>query len=72
MTDTPTDVQRMTHALAMLGWSQGDLARKLGVTQKQVSSWKTGKSPVPPYALAYLDLCVVWDSACQKYPGLLS
>lgn len=66
-----TDLDRMRQALALLGWNQSDLARKLGMTAKQVSSWMTEKAPVPPYVLAFLDLSVVWDEARQKYPGLL-
>ena len=67
----PTDLDRMRQALALLGWNQSDLARKLGMTAKQVSAWMTGKAPVPSYVLAFLDLSVVWDEARQKYPGLL-
>ena len=71
MTEPTTDLERMRQALALLGWNQSDLARKLGMTAKQVSSWATGKTPVPSYVLAFLDLSVVWDEARQKYPGLL-
>lgn len=37
----------MRIARERMGWTQGDLARRVGVHQKTVSSWETGNAPVP-------------------------
>ncbi|WP_020227122.1 DNA-binding transcriptional regulator [Acidovorax sp. MR-S7] len=41
-------------ALKEIGWSQGRLARELGVNPVTVSRWATGQLEVPRYAVAYL------------------
>lgn len=45
--------------LSELGWSGAELARRLGVSYKTVSNWRTS-GRVPEYALAYLRL-KVWQ-----------
>lgn len=45
-------------ALKALGWSWGELARRLGLHRNAVSKWRTGKVAVPGYAAAYLNLAL--------------
>ena len=44
--------------LKALGWSQRDLASRLGVTQSSVSRWCTGSLELPQYAAAYLEVVI--------------
>lgn len=48
----------LKHSLKTLGWSQTRLAEVLGVTNKTVSEWATGKTAVPKHVDAYLDLAL--------------
>lgn len=41
-------------ALSDLGWSQKDLASRLGCDQDTVSRWSTGKTPVPAHVAEYM------------------
>ena len=45
-----------------LGWSQGELASRLGLNRNTVSRWKQ-EDEVPKYASAYLELALVIHSA---------
>lgn len=45
-------------ALLTLGWSRGELARRLGIHRNTVSAWSTGKAPIPGPVAAYLDLAI--------------
>lgn len=47
--------------LARLGWSRGELARRLDLHPNTVSRW----SIVPGYALAYLRLAVMVVAAAE-------
>lgn len=51
-------IRELDAALKELGWRGADLARKLDVHPNAVSKWRTGKSPVPGYAAAYLKLAL--------------
>lgn len=42
--------------LAEINMTQTELGRRLGKSEKQVSFWASGRSPVPVYALAFLRL----------------
>ncbi len=55
----------LTTALQDLGWYGKDLARRLGTSAGAVSSWRTGRRPVPGYALAYLALSVKLVNALE-------
>ncbi len=55
----------LTDALRALGWYVIDLARRLGTSAGAVSSWRTGRRPVPGYALAYLALAVKLTNALE-------
>jgi len=48
---TPRELQA---ALSGLGWSSGELARRLGVHPNSVSGWKGVKRDIPPYVPEYL------------------
>ncbi len=41
------------------------MARRLGTSPITVSSWRTGRRPVPGYALAYLALAVKVTGALE-------
>ncbi|KPD18016.1 hypothetical protein ADM96_15670 [Burkholderia sp. ST111] len=43
--------------LKQLGWTQRELARRLGVTPQTVSGWITRPDTVPRYASEYLRVC---------------
>ncbi len=59
MPSSPSERRRfLTDALRALGWYGKDLASRLGTSAGAVSSWRTGRRPVPGYALAYLALAV--------------
>ena len=45
----------MKRRLERIGWSQAELARRLGVTPAVVTRW-VNEDRVPEYAIAYLDL----------------
>jgi len=40
--------------LAALGWTQGDLSRRLAVHRSTVNEWCQGKRPIPGYVLEYM------------------
>ena len=42
--------------LGILGWSQAELGRRIGVSKTSVSSWSVGRHPVPKVVLLYLEL----------------
>ena len=46
--------------LRILGWSQNELARRLGLHVNTVSRWglSTARSEIPRYAVAYVDLAL--------------
>ena len=46
----------LDRALADLGWSQNDLARRIGVHRNSVSAWARGSAKLPGPVRAYLDL----------------
>lgn len=45
-----------------LGWSQGEIAARLGLNRNTVSRWKQDDE-VPKYASAYLELALLIRSA---------
>ncbi len=66
MPSSPSERRRLlTDALRVLGWYGKDLARRLGTSAGAVSSWRTGRRPVPGYCLAYLALAVKVMSALE-------
>ncbi len=66
MPSSPSERRRLlTTGLQALGWYGKDLARRLGTSAGAVSSWRTGRRPVPGYALAYLALAVKLTSALE-------
>ncbi len=55
----------LTTALRVLGWHGKTLAGRLGLSPITVSSWRTGRRPVPGYALAYLELALGITAALE-------
>lgn len=43
-------------ALDRIGWTGGELARRIGVSRNTVSGWTTGKHPIPKLLVEYLAL----------------
>lgn len=52
--------------LKSIGWSQGELSRKLGVGQDTVSRWVTGKCEVPGYAIEYMRVVKILKNAAAE------
>lgn len=50
--------KELNTAISTLGWNGSQTARRLGVTQKAVSNWRTGKRPVPEPVACLLRLRV--------------
>ena len=48
--------------LAGLGWSKGELSRRLGIHRNTISRWKV----IPGYVEAYLDLAVEYEAYRAK------
>ncbi len=46
--------QEFSEALAVLGWKQSDLARRLDLDKNTPSRWANGKTPVPGWAAEYM------------------
>ena len=65
MTDNNERRRVLTDALRALGWYGKDVSRRLGTSPITVSSWRTGRRPVPGYALAYLALAVKLANALE-------
>ena len=66
MPSSPNERRRLlTTGLRALGWYGKDLAHRLGTSPVTVSSWRTGRRPVPGYALAYLALAVKVTGALE-------
>jgi hypothetical protein len=42
--------------LEALGWTAGDLARRLNIGDRPATRWLSGKNPTPPNILAWLRL----------------
>ena len=51
----PSEVHRLLDLLRAIGWNQAKLARKLDIDPNTVSRWITGRTPVPHFALEYLE-----------------
>jgi transcriptional regulator with XRE-family HTH domain len=53
----------LTFALAVIGWSQRELARRLGVTESRVRRWARGTMPVPEAVADWLRRAAEWHIA---------
>ena len=56
--DTQLPWERVEAALDELGWSQAELARRLGLEAHAVTRWKQ-RDRAPGYAIAYLDMVLI-------------
>ena len=66
MPSSPSARRRfLIDTLRALGWYGKDLARRLGTSPVTVSSWRTGRRPVPGYCIAYLALAVKLTNALE-------
>lgn len=45
--------------LKRLGWTGAKFGRRVGVSARQVSKWRTGKVPVPEYAATVMRLLLL-------------
>ena len=50
--------QELKNALRSLGWTQKDLAGKIGVHKNTVSLWAKGQREMPGPAVAYVKLAL--------------
>lgn len=57
-------IQELELALNALGWRGSDLARRLSIHSNSVSSWRTGRRPVPGYVREYLRVMLLLREAC--------
>lgn len=53
-----------TH-LAAMGWTQRELARRLGIAHNTVARWSLGQYPVPPHVAVWLTQAA---SFMQEHP----
>lgn len=53
------DAADLRSALTTLGWTQGDLSRRLGVHRNTANEWAQGKRAVPEYVSEYLRVMVL-------------
>jgi len=60
---------QFTEALAALGWSQRDFARRSGLSANAVNAWATGKSACPLWAGEYLGAMLDLATLHRKYLG---
>jgi transcriptional regulator with XRE-family HTH domain len=49
--------------LATIGWSQTELARRLGVNERTVRRWMAGDGVPPPAVLAWMGDVAAWIDA---------
>jgi len=50
----PRSTSELTHLLGQIGWTRGELARRLGVSDSAVQGWATGRREAPENLLAWL------------------
>ena len=60
---------RMPWLIAMIGWSAGELARRLDIAPETARQWVVGRSRVPPAARAWLEDLAAYHLAHGKPPG---
>ena len=46
--------QELDAAMKQMAWTGQDLAKRLSVSEKAVSNWRTGKKPVPGPVAAFV------------------
>lgn len=56
-----------TSALALLGWKQSDLARRLDLDKNTPSRWASGRTPVPGWAGEYLRAMLAMQRLCAEF-----
>jgi transcriptional regulator with XRE-family HTH domain len=61
-------INPIKEACKRLKISQKDLAERLGVTERTVSGWATGETPIPEYAIKTLELL----EKEQKYDAIVA
>ena len=67
-TDYPSPTpEEFRAALTSVGWSQADFAARAGLAKPTVSMWATGKTPIPPWAGAWLETLRDLDALHKKY-----
>lgn len=49
---------QFSRALATLGWSQAEFARRTGVHKQTVNRWCNGATAIQPLAVAYIELAL--------------
>jgi transcriptional regulator with XRE-family HTH domain len=55
----------LAEALRTIGWSQRELARRVGVDETRVRRWLAGKAPMPLDLVAWLAKAAVWH---ERHP----
>jgi hypothetical protein len=61
------DASRLAELLTKLGWSAGVLAKRLGITDRSGRDWVSGRRPVPPEVVEWLEERAKW---ADKGPAL--
>jgi transcriptional regulator with XRE-family HTH domain len=52
----------LADALRTIGWSQRELARRIGVDETRVRRWARGAAPVPEDVAAWLASAAAWHA----------
>ena len=55
----PEDLERFNAALDELQWTDERLTRQLGISLDVPAKWRMGLHPIPNWAWAYIDQCVL-------------
>lgn len=62
----------MTYLLARIGWSQTELADRLGVNSRTVRRWVSGQNETPPDVVAWLQTVAMAVEAIPQPAGWVS
>jgi ribosome-binding protein aMBF1 (putative translation factor) len=64
----PYDAERLAIACDELGWSSGELARRLNIREDSVRQYISGKRNIPDGLGVWLDACVEIARTMPKHP----
>jgi transcriptional regulator with XRE-family HTH domain len=60
----------LADALRTIGWSQRELARRVGVDETRVRRWARGTAPMPEDVAAWLASAAAWHAEHPPPPAI--